>query len=156
MKRLRTLLVTMIAAAGLVAFVVLMGSLIYPGAMKWTAGSVCPEDKPDTVVVRDTYQTEPGETSTNFTLYCIGPRGETEDVGFAKPVGVLILWAAGLAGIVILALFAFGTLRRLLTGGGGGGGGADSDDGANDMASESVGTVAPPMADYGGQPPLIT
>ena len=146
MKRLAALLVTLLAAAGLVAFIVLMGSLVYPGAMKWTAGSVCPDDKPDTVVVRDTYQTQPGETSTNFTMYCIGPRGETEDVGFGEPVGVLILWAVGATSVVIVGLFVVGALRRLLSG---------SDDDTSDMAPGSLGEVDPGATDFGGQPPLI-
>lgn len=170
MKRLGVLLVALVGTAGLMGFLVLMGTLIYPGAMKWTAASVCPADKPDTVVVRDTYQTEPGETSTNFTLYCLGPRGEIEDAGFGKPVGLLIVWGIALACIPVVLMWLLGTVRRLLTGkvGGGGGGSSgggsaaddslitvppDDDDNGDD---ESIGTVAAPIEDYGGQPPLIT
>ena len=162
MKRLAKLVVTLVTMSALVAFVVLMGSLIYPGSMKWTSSWVCPEDKQDTVVVRDTYQTEPGETSTNFTLYCLGPRGETENAGFGKPLGVLIIAGVALVGAIIVFFFIIGTLRRLLRTlrGGGSGGGRDDDD--DDMIglvpdeTDSAGEVAPPLTDYGGQPPLIS
>lgn len=147
MKRLLGLVVVLFGTAAVVAFAVLMGSLIFPGALKWTGGTVCPADKADTVVVRDTYQTEPGETSTNFTLYCIGDRGEIEDAGFGKPLAVLMAWAIGLAVALVLVLFVVGTVRRLARGRGGG----DPGDGAEGP----VGTVAP-TEDYGGQPPLIT
>lgn len=148
MKRVVGLVVALIAVAGLVAFLVLMGSLIYPGAMEWTAGSVCPADQQDTLVVRDTYQTEPGETSTNFTLYCIGARGQFTDAGFAEPLAILIAWAVAGAWVVVLAVWLFGTVRRLVRGGGGG-----PDDA--EPASGPIG-AAPPVEDYGGQPPLIT
>ena len=156
MKRLGGLAVALVGVAGLVGFLVLMGSLVYPGALKWTAGSVCPDDKPDSVVVRDTYSPQPGETTTNFTLYCMGPRGETEDAGFGKPVGLLILWGVALACVPVVGLWLIGTVRRLV---GRGGDGGDPGDGGGPLSTttpDPVGTVAAPIDDYGGQPPLIT
>lgn len=149
MKRLGALGIGLAVAIGLTAFVVLMGSLVFPGALKWAAGSVCDADKPDTLVVRDNYQTEPGETSTNFTLYCIGPRGETQDAGFAKPLGVLILWASAAASIVVVAMWVVGIVRRAVSGRG-------SDGGLPPPPPSGPLAPDPELEDYGGQPPLIS
>jgi hypothetical protein len=103
---MRVLVRNLIWLSGIIAvsaFIVLMGALIFPGAMKWTGSYVCPDDRPDTIVVRDTYQTQPGESSTNFTLYCLGPRGEFTDAGFAKPLFWLTVWFTG-AMIVLTTL----------------------------------------------------
>ena len=85
---------------------------------------------------------------------CIGERGEVENVGFGKPVGLLILWGTGVAVVAIVVLFVLGAIRRALAGRG-------DDDGHHtdwpDGGSvEDLGVVAPPTEDYGGQPPLIT
>lgn len=165
MKRLGALLIALVATAGIMAFVVLMGSLIFPGALKWTSGTVCTDGEADPVVVRDTYQTEPGETSTNFTLYCVGDRGEIENAGFGKPVGTLIVWGIAAAMVPVVILFLLGSLARLLrgrdSGGGGGGSGGDAPGGPtyDDFVADSpenTGTLADPIEGYGGQPPLIT
>ena len=89
-----------------------MGSLIFPGAMNWTGSIVCPDDQTTTIVVRDTYQTEPGETSTNFTLYCVGERGEFTDAGFAEPVFWLTVWFAGVMLVLTSLLRLWAWIRR--------------------------------------------
>lgn len=71
---------------------VTMAFAIWPGEMKLTASLFCDEDKPDAYVVSDTYSSQPGETSTSFTLYCMGPRGQVTDEGLGGPF--LVLWAA--------------------------------------------------------------
>lgn len=165
MKRLGALLLVMVATAGIMAFVVLMGSLIFPGALKWTSSTVCTDSAADPVVVRDTYQTEPGETSTNFTLYCVGSRGEIENAGFGKPVGTLMVWGIAAAMIPVIVVFLLGSLARLRrggdAGGGGGSGGVEETGGYSHEESvadspENTGTLADPIEGYGGQPPLIS
>jgi len=96
---------------GVSAFIVLMGSLIFPGAMNWTGSFVCPDDQTTTIVVRDTYQTEPGETSTNFTLYCVGERGQFTDAGFFQPLLWLWIFFAGAMVALITILRIWSRLR---------------------------------------------
>ena len=100
------------ATISLSAFIVLMGTLIFPGAMNWTGSVVCPDDQQTTIVVRDTYQTEPGETSTNFTLYCVGERGQFTDAGFLEPVLWLTVWFAALMLVLTSLLRLWAWLRR--------------------------------------------
>ena len=107
MSRFGKFLLALGIGSAIMAFLVLMGSLVYPGAMEWTAPWTCPDDQQDTIVVRDTYQTEPGETSTNFTLYCLGERGDFTDAGFGKPMLVLIVFG-------VIALVAFVVVVNLI------------------------------------------
>lgn len=104
----------------LVAFVVaflflgLVGSClitiaIWPGEVKLVAPLFCTDAQPDAFVVADTYNPRPGETVTNFTLYCMGPRGDSTDHGFMYP----FLAVSVLNGLVLTTLvFALGGLRR--------------------------------------------
>lgn len=103
---------------GILAFVSLMVTIllavaIWPGEAKLTAPLFC-DDVADPVVVSDTYSVQPGETSTNFTLYCLGPRGEADNVGYMRPF--LALWGAHtliiVVLIVVLALLRGGLVRR--------------------------------------------
>ncbi len=70
---------------------------IWPGELKLTAPLFCEDDQPETFVVSDT-ETSGGETTTNYTLYCVGPRGDATDAGFFGPFMVvtavhgLLLW----------------------------------------------------------------
>jgi hypothetical protein len=63
----------------------LITSVIWPGQAKLLAPLFCDDARPDAFVVSDTYSSAPGETSTSFTLYCVGPRGDHRDVGWFKP-----------------------------------------------------------------------
>ena len=95
------------------AFVGVIGSCaitigIWPGQIKLLAPVFCTDAQPDPFVVADTYSPRPGETVTNFSLYCMGPRGDSTDHGFAKPFllisvvnGVLIV-----GGVMLLAAAA--------------------------------------------------
>ena len=60
----------------------------------------------DPFVVADTHNPHPGETVTNFTLYCMGPRGDATDHGFMGP----FLATALLNGIVLLLVAVVLTL----------------------------------------------
>jgi hypothetical protein len=107
---------------GVLAFAAVMTTCIltigiWPGEAKLTAPLLCPDDRPDAFVVADTYSVRPGETSTNFTLYCMGPRGETTEVGFFVPFLLLtLLHGAIILGLVFL-LGARGAARRRRQGG---------------------------------------
>ncbi len=83
---------------------------IWPGEIKLLAPIFCTDAQPDAFVVADTYNPRPGETVTNFTLYCMGPRGDATDKGFAMP----FLAISVVNGVAIFALvFLIGLLRKL-------------------------------------------
>lgn len=87
------------------AFVGVVGSClitigIWPGELKLLAPVICSDEQPDAFVVADSYSPQPGETVTNFSLYCMGERGDATDHGFAKP----FLMISVVNGVVIVAL----------------------------------------------------
>ena len=82
---------------------------IWPGEAKLTAPLFCDEEHPDPFVVSDTYNPAPGETVTNFTMYCVGPRGQTRDVGFFGPFVALSV-AHGLLWLGVLAVAPTGNV----------------------------------------------
>lgn len=88
-KVLSTLLGLLFAA---VMITIIVAIAIWPGEAKLTAPLLCPDDRTEAVVVRDESNPRPGETVINFTLYCVGERGEATDVGFIKPFGLLVLF----------------------------------------------------------------
>jgi hypothetical protein len=97
---------------------ILLTVAIWPGEAKLTAPFLCPEGQDDAFVVTDTYQTEPGETSTNFTLYCVGPRGDFTDAGFFPSFAMLTGFHLAL---ILLLLVLWGVVRRIRRGAGDGG-----------------------------------
>lgn len=64
---------------------ILIAVAIWPGEVKLVAPLFCSDTQPDPFVVSDTYSTQPGETTTNFTLYCMGPGGDATDHGYFLP-----------------------------------------------------------------------
>lgn len=92
---------------GVSAFTASMLMVIYPGSFKLTAPLLCPTDQPDPFVVRYSYQTSDG-TSTNFTLFCMGERGQFTEVGTWRPLALLAGFVtAGLVGLTaVLAVLA--------------------------------------------------
>ena len=64
---------------------VIVAIAIWPGEASLTAPLFCDADQPDAFVVSDTYHPAPGETVTNYTMYCVGPRGDSTEIGFGKP-----------------------------------------------------------------------
>lgn len=107
---------------GVLAFAAVMTTCIltigiWPGEAKLTAPLLCPDDQPDAFVVADTYSVRPGETSTNFTLYCMGERGQHTEVGFFVPFVLLtLLHGAIILGLVLL-LAGRGAMKRRDQGG---------------------------------------
>jgi hypothetical protein len=85
-------------------------ALIWPGEAKLTAPLFCGDDTPDPFVVVDSHSVQPGETSYNFSLYCMGPRGQTEEVGFLRPS--LVLTAGHATLIALLVAVVLITARR--------------------------------------------
>jgi hypothetical protein len=88
--------------------VVSVGIAIWPGSMKLTAPVLCPAEQPDPFVVRTTTSDSEG-TSTSFSLFCMGDRGDFTEVGTWEPYGLLFLytWAA----FVALALLIIARVR---------------------------------------------
>lgn len=79
-------------------FIGLMLMVAYPSSLK-AAAFLCPDDKPDVFVVRYTVDTSDGQ-GTNFTLYCMSDRGETEEIGTWLPLLVV-------CGICVAVLYGF-------------------------------------------------
>jgi len=102
------------AALGVLAFAAFMTTIIvtigiWPGEAKLTAPLYCSSDMPDAYVVVDSYSVQPGETSYNFSLYCMGPKGEIDEIGFFWPCVVLTL---GHAALIVLVVGFFVVRRR--------------------------------------------
>lgn len=94
------ILTTAAFTAGVITMIVPVA--IWPGEAELTAPLLCASDTHPTVV-SDTWHDSEG-TSTNYTLYCVGPRGELTDEGYALPM--LILFAAHVVVVMALALAA--------------------------------------------------
>lgn len=62
---------------------------IWPGSFALFAPLLCSADVPDAFVVVDSYQVRPGETAFNFTMYCVGPTGRFDEIGFFRPMAFL-------------------------------------------------------------------
>jgi hypothetical protein len=106
-------LIALALVAGMAVAVVVVESLatvIYPGSLRWTAPLLCPDDKPDSFVVR-IEQADSEGTSTSFSLFCMGDRGEFEEVGTWKPLGILFLYGYGLMAALLGAVL-LGIRRR--------------------------------------------
>jgi hypothetical protein len=92
-----------------------VGIAIWPGSMKLTASTLCPADQPDPFVVRTTTTDSEG-TSTSFSLFCMGDRGDFTEVGSAQPLGLLFLYTwAGFTAITVLLLARRAWRRRRRT-----------------------------------------
>lgn len=89
---------------------VIISIAIWPGEAKLLAPVFCTDARPDAVVVYDTYSPRPGETVTDFSLYCMGPRGDVTNHGWGKVFVALTVFHTG----IVLALFALGSIRAKL------------------------------------------
>lgn len=126
-----------------VMITILVALAIWPGEVKLVAPLFCTDDQPDAFVVTDTYSVRPGETTTNYTLYCMGPDGDASDKGFMLPFAA----TAGLNTLVLIAIVVVarlvGRLRR-------GSGAASADSDATDTDDEPItgpATTAGPFVD---------
>lgn len=110
---------------------------IWPGEVKLVAPLFCTDAQPDAFVVADTYSPQPGETVTNFSLYCMGPRGDATDHGFLWPFTA----TAMLNGMILLLLVTVPDgLRRLR-------GGRDVGGPGRPAAAPAPGSTAGPFVD---------
>lgn len=75
---------------------------IWPGEAKLLAPILCTDAQPDPFVVTDTYSSPSGETAIDFSLYCMGPRGDSTDHGFLVPFLMISL----VNGVVIMAVLS--------------------------------------------------
>jgi membrane protein implicated in regulation of membrane protease activity len=87
-------------------------SVIWPGEAKVFAPLFCDDAQPDAFVVRDTYTSGTGETAMNFTLYCVGPRGDHRDAGWFGPFLVMTVANAVVIVLLVVALVAWSRFRR--------------------------------------------
>lgn len=106
-----------LAGVAIFAFVSVMTTVIvtvgiWPGEAKLLAPLLCPDDQPDAFVVADTTSVRPGETSTNFTLYCMGAEGQNTDLGFGIPFLLLTVAHAALWAAVIVLFGLSAAIRR--------------------------------------------
>jgi len=102
----------LVATVGVLLFFSVMTTIvvagaIWPGEAKLTAPLFCEADTPDAFVVVDRSNPAPGETAYNFSLYCMGSRGQTQEIGWFRPSLVLTLGHAALivalvGGVVLL------------------------------------------------------
>jgi hypothetical protein len=91
--------------------VVSVGIAVWPGSMKLTAPVLCPSEQPDPFVVRTT-TTDADGTSTSFSLFCMGERGDFSEVGTWEPYGLLFLFTWGAFVALALLQLARGAGRR--------------------------------------------
>ncbi|MGW6374601.1 hypothetical protein ACWFRB_00875 [Rhodococcus sp. NPDC055112] len=91
------LLMWVIVIAASAGLLTLISSVIWPGQTLYLAPLFCEPPTGEAVIVSDTYASGDG-TSTNFTLYCIGDRGQTIDAGWLYPF--LLLWGGYAAALV--------------------------------------------------------
>ena len=64
--------------------------VIWPGEAALTGPLFCASPHNEAIIVSDT-ESYAGESATNYTLMCVGARGEYRDAGFLGPW--LVLWA---------------------------------------------------------------
>lgn len=86
---------------------------IWPGEAKLLAPILCTDARPDAVVVYDTYSVRPGETITDFSLYCMGPSGDVTDHGWGK----VFVWLWGFHTLIALAAMGTAAIRSKLRSG---------------------------------------
>ncbi|WP_370328034.1 hypothetical protein [Euzebya sp.] len=94
----------------LFASVLLTGSLtwnLWPGEARLTAPLLCPDDRPDALVVAR-HERVVSATATDLTMVCVGPRGQVTDVGFLLPT--LVLWVAHAVAMGAVLLLGIGAL----------------------------------------------
>lgn len=89
-------------------------AVIWPGVLTLFSPLLCSSDLPDAFVVVDTFQVRPGETDFVFTMYCVGPTGAVDDVGWFRPMALLTVTVAVIV-FVITTIVANRVIRRRTT-----------------------------------------
>jgi len=114
MKKFAWVALGLVSLAVFTIVVLAIGTAIYPGSFKWTAPMLCPDDQPDPFVIRTTTQDSEG-TSTSFSLFCMGERGQFSEEGSWSPMLILFVFTyAGFVALnaVAIGLFAVRRIRR--------------------------------------------
>jgi hypothetical protein len=93
-------------------FIGVMVMVAYPKSLE-VGSFLCPDDKPDAFVVRYSVTTSDGGTGTNWTLYCMSDRGETEEIGTWLPLLVVVGIAVGTCYAVVLLFLAWRLIRGI-------------------------------------------
>jgi hypothetical protein len=83
--------------------------VIWPGEFRLAGRVLCDDSQPDTFIVSDSYSVRPGETVTEFTLYCVGPAGDATDQGFFRPFLLMTVVHA------VILLLVIGIVRLVTT-----------------------------------------
>lgn len=96
----RTVVVALLSIAFAAMIVSVLVMAIWPGSFALFAPLLCSGETPDAFVVVDRYQVVPGETTFNFTMYCVGARGEVDEIGFIRPFLLMMVTVT----VVFLAL----------------------------------------------------
>ncbi|WP_433227879.1 hypothetical protein [Actinomadura formosensis] len=107
-NRAAQILSVLVVCAFASAMLTLLSTVIAPGQVRWTAHSLCDAPYTDPFIVA--YRA--GRGGTNYTMYCVGERGEHQDVGWMNPY--LIMWAVYFLVITPITGLAL-LLRRLST-----------------------------------------
>lgn len=76
---------------------------IWPGEAKLTAPLFCDAPYTEPIVVSDTFHDSEGQ-STNYSMYCVGDRGQYTEVGFLRPW--LALWVLHTALVIVVVIVA--------------------------------------------------
>ncbi|MFI6169741.1 hypothetical protein ACIBCN_23380 [Nocardia sp. NPDC051052] len=103
-RRSRRILATLTAIlAGTAILGCVLPIAIWPGEAKLTAPLFCDAPYIEPIVVSDTFHDSEGQ-STNYSMYCVGDRGQYTEVGFLRPW--LALWALHSAAVIVLVIVA--------------------------------------------------
>jgi hypothetical protein len=108
-RRLGTVFISTVVVVVVAIFVALISSVIWPGQVAHLAPLFCADPAPTGMVISDTFATDDG-TSTNFTLYCVGARGQSVDAGWLQPF--LVLW--GVYSLLLGAIVTMSVLYAVL------------------------------------------
>ncbi|MFC4560924.1 hypothetical protein ACFO4E_03520 [Nocardiopsis mangrovi] len=104
-RTVRAVVGTFLGVAFFVPVATILLTVIWPGEAVYTAPLFCAEPTPEAVVVADFYPHE-GGTAGDFTLYCVGDRGQRTRIGWMPPfialstAHVLIVLPMALAGVL--------------------------------------------------------
>ncbi|MFI6045022.1 hypothetical protein ACIA8C_25560 [Nocardia sp. NPDC051321] len=103
-RRSRRILATLAAIlAGTAILGCVLPVAIWPGEAKLTAPLFCDAPYTEPIVVSDTMHDSEGQ-STNYSMYCVGDRGQYTEVGFLRPW--LALWALHAALVIVVVMVA--------------------------------------------------
>lgn len=103
------------AVYGVVLLALVALSPLLPAALELTGPVACPDGQSDTIVTTALFESDDPtgggvrSTGAGVSLFCMGERGETTEVGLLRPIGVLV---GGLALAVVALAALWWALRR--------------------------------------------